>query len=31
LQTTPLEMLADGALGNADPMAGEQDGADLRS
>ena len=31
LQTTPLEVLADGALSDADAVAGEEDGADLGS
>jgi len=30
LQPTALEMLANGALGNADAMASEENGADLR-
>jgi hypothetical protein len=29
LQASALEMLADGALGNTDPVTGEEDGADL--
>src|SRR5689334_11067959 len=31
LQATPLEMLADGALGDADAVTGKEDGANLGS